>query len=67
MINHELIKYNNKLFFLYRKFKTHHVKSDKIHDLMYLLECNLVLKKTTEQNVEYLYYLKEVPDLEVLN
>jgi len=67
MINHELIKYNNKLFFLYRKFKINQVKSEKVHELMTLLECNLVLKKTTEQNVEYLYYLKEVPDLEVLD
>jgi hypothetical protein len=65
MINHELIKYDNKLYFVYRKYHASHIKENKIHELMNLLECNIVLKKTQDNVV--LYYLKEITDLEILN
>jgi hypothetical protein len=65
MINHELIKHQDKLYFVYRKFNANHIKEDKIHELMNLLECNIVLKKT-QKSVE-LYYLKEITELEILN
>jgi len=65
MINHEIVKHNDKLYFVYRKFQAHHVKEEKIHELMQLLDCNLVLKKT--QQSTQLYYLKEITDLDILN
>lgn len=65
MINHELVKYGDKLYYVYRKYKASHVKEDKITELMNLLECNLVLKKT--HGDIFLYYLKEVFELDILS
>ncbi len=65
MINHELVQHNGKLYFVYRKYKMGVVKEDKIHELMKLLECDIVLKKTNPDVI--LYYLKEISDLEILN
>lgn len=64
-MNKELINYQDKLYYVYRKFKITDVKKDKIHELMKLLDCNMVVKKNTQQNDEYLYYLREIPELEI--
>jgi len=63
MINHELINYNDKLYFIYRKYNASIVKEDKIIDLMKLLECDIVLKKNNQETI--LYYLKEIKELDV--
>jgi hypothetical protein len=65
MINHELIHHNNKMYFVYRKYKASLVKDDKVIELMKLLECDIVLKKTNPDVI--LYYLKEIPELEILS
>ena len=65
MINHEIIKYNDDLYFVYRKFKQSQIKEDKINELMKLLDCNLVLKKTEQEPI--LFYLKKIPELELIN
>jgi hypothetical protein len=62
MINHELINYNDKLYFVYRKYSASKVKENKIIDLMKLFECDLVLKKNNQETI--LYYLKEIKELD---
>jgi hypothetical protein len=64
MINHDLIKHQDKLYFVYRKFNTNQVKENKIHELMNLLECDIILRKT--QQTDELYYLKEIVELEII-
>jgi hypothetical protein len=65
MINHEIVKHNDKLYFVFRKYKASHIKQDKILELMKLLECDIVLKKNEQESI--LFYLKEIVDLDVLN
>jgi hypothetical protein len=65
VINHEFVKHQDKLYFVYRKFDMSKIKEDKIFELMKLLECDIVLKKQTENVI--LYYLKEIPELDIIN
>jgi hypothetical protein len=53
------------MYFVYRKYKASLVKDDKVIELMKLLECDIVLKKTNPDVI--LYYLKEIPELEILS
>lgn len=62
MINHELIKYQDNLYYVYRKFNSNKVKENKVHDLMRLLECDIVVKKTDAETI--LYFLRLIPELE---
>jgi len=66
MIKYEFINYQNKLYYVYRKFKISHLKSDRIHDLMRLLECDVVVKNKNQQEDEYLFYLKEIKELDII-
>jgi hypothetical protein len=61
MINHELINFQDKLYYVYRKYDINKVKQDKIHELMKLLECDIVVKKDNPNTM--LYYLREIPNL----
>lgn len=65
MINHKFLNHNDKLYFIYRKYKESQIKKDKINDLKELFECDIVLKNKNNEEV-YLLFLKEVAELEIL-
>lgn len=61
MLNKELINYQNKLFWVYRKVKSHHLKEGFINDLKDYWSCNLVVK-SRNQNDDTLLFLREIED-----
>ena len=66
MLNKELINYNNKLYWVYRKVKQHQVNSEKINDLREYWMCDLVVKHRNQQD-ELLIFLREIQEVELVN
>lgn len=65
MGKYEYINYQNKLYYVYRRVKTHHIKMDYVQDFRDFWLCDIVLKHN-HQNEETFVFLREIPDLEVL-
>jgi hypothetical protein len=65
MINHKFINHGDKLYYIYRMYKESHVKKEKINELKELLECDIILKNKNNEDY-YLFFLKEVTELEIL-
>lgn len=61
MIRQEIIKFNDNLYTVYRKFSEDAVRIDKVQQLRELLECDIVLKQNN-----WLFYCKLIPELEVI-
>lgn len=66
MLNKELVQYQNKLFWIYRKVKQHQVKSEHITDLKEFWHCDVVVKNRN-QNDELLLFLREITDAVIVD
>ena len=64
-LNKELVQYNNKLYWVYRKFKSSSIKEGKINDVKDLWNCDIVLK--TRNDSDELLFLREIPEIELVN
>lgn len=62
MIAKELIKYQDRLFWVYRRVNAEQVVEDKIQDLKEFWFCDIVLKQKTPQQGEVLIFLREIPE-----
>lgn len=61
MIRNELVKFNNNLYIVFRKYHEEKVRIDKVQELRELLGCDIVLK-----NNNVLFYCNLIPDLEII-
>jgi hypothetical protein len=61
MINKELITYNDKLYWVFRRVKEKHIKENHINDLRDIWSCDLVLR-TKNQDEVWLVYVVEIKD-----
>lgn len=64
MLNKELFNYGDKLYWIYRKVRISHVKSDKITALRDFWGCDLSLKETNPNGV--IMFLVEIPEAEII-
>lgn len=65
MLNKELINYNNKLYWIFRKIRENAIKEGRVNDVKILWDCDLVIRnKTQEQSV--LFFLREIPEVEII-
>lgn len=64
-LNKELVQYNNKLYWIYRKFKSSSIKEGKINDVRDLWNCDIVLKMRNDS--DELLFLREIPEIELVN
>ena len=65
MLSKELINYNNKLYWIYRKIRENAIKEGGVNDVKIFWGCDLVVRnKSNEENI--LYFLKEIPEAEVM-
>lgn len=64
-LNKELIKYQDKLYWVYRKLKQEQVKENSVQIIKEYWGCDLVLKQKTPQGEVFLFIV-EIPDLEVV-
>jgi len=57
----EIVNYQNKLYYVYRRFPKNRIKEGFINDVKELWHCDMVLKKKNEDD-ETLIFLVEIPD-----
>lgn len=64
-LNKELVKYQDRLFWVYRKLRQEQVRENLIQDIRQYWGCDLVLKQKTPQGEVFLFIV-EIPDLEII-
>jgi hypothetical protein len=67
MLNKELVNYQNKLYWVYRKVNQSHIDMVNVTELRDYWLCDITLKQKTSQNSEVLLFLREIPEAEVIN
>jgi hypothetical protein len=66
MLNKELVNYQNKLYWVYRKVNQSHIDMTNVTELRDYWLCDIILKQKTSQNSEVLLFLREIPDAEII-
>ena len=66
MLNRELVKYQDKLFWIYRKVKESHIVEGKVQEVKEFWMCDIVLKQKTSSNDEVLIFLREIPEAQIV-
>lgn len=65
ILNKELLNYNNKLYWVYRKIKINNIKDGKVNDVKEFWNCDVVLKMRNDS--DELIFLREIPEAELVN
>jgi hypothetical protein len=63
ILNKELLNYNNKLYWVYRRVRESSINIGKVNDAKELWLCDIVLKQRVQEN-DILIFLREIPDAE---
>ena len=61
MLNKELIHYNDKLYWVYRKVKQSQIKENHINDVKDMWLCDLVLRSKTQDETQ-LIFVREIEE-----
>jgi len=62
MIRTEMVKFNDNLYVVKRKFSAEVVRVDKVQELRQLLQCDIVLKQNG-----WLFYCELIPEAELVS
>jgi hypothetical protein len=65
MITKELVNYQDKLYYIYKKMKPHQIKDGYINDIREHLRCDVVVKNRIN-NDDTLLFLREIPEAEIV-
>jgi hypothetical protein len=65
MITKELVNYQDKLYYIYKKMKPHQIKDGYINDIREHLRCDVVVKNRIN-NDDTLLFLREIPEVEIV-
>ena len=65
MLNKELIHYNNKLYWVYRKVKQSHIKENHINDVKDMWLCDLVLRSKNQDETQLLF-VREIEEAKIV-
>jgi hypothetical protein len=66
MLKKDLINYQDKLYWIYRRLKQSSVREENVQIIKDFWYCDLVLKFRNNED-DSLLFLREIPDVEVLN
>ena len=66
MLNKELVNYQNKLYYIYKKLKQDRIVEGSVNDLKELWGCDIVVKSRIN-NDDTLLFLIEIPEAEIVN
>jgi hypothetical protein len=66
MLKKDLINYKDKLYWIYRRLKQSTVKEENVQIIKDFWYCDFVLKFRNNED-DSLLFLREIPDVEVLN
>lgn len=62
MLSKELIKYQDRLFYVYRRVRQGLINEDRIQEVKEFWFCDIVLKQKTSSNDEVYLFLREIVD-----
>lgn len=65
MLNKELVNYQNKLFYIYKKIKQDRIKDGYVNDIKDFWSCDVVVKSRVN-NDDTLLFLVEIPEAEIV-
>ena len=65
MLNKELINYNHKLYWVYRKVKQSHIKENHINDVKDMWLCDLVLRSKNQDETQLLF-VREIEEAKIV-
>lgn len=61
MLNKELVNYQNKLYYIFKRVRQNHIKEGFVNDVKEWWKCDVVLK-SKHQNDDNLLFLREIED-----
>jgi hypothetical protein len=64
MLNKELVTYQNKLFYVYKKIKQDRIRDGYVNDIKDFWSCDIVVKSRIN-NDETLLFLREIEEIQV--
>jgi hypothetical protein len=65
MLNKELVNYQNKLFYIYKKLKQDRLKEGYVNEVKDFWGCDIVVKSRIN-NDDTLLFLIEIPEAEIV-
>ena len=65
MLNKELVNYQNKLFYIYKKLKQDRLKEGYVNEVRDFWQCDLVVQSRIN-NDDTLLFLREIPEAEIV-
>ena len=65
MFNREIVNYDNKVYMVYRKLPVKRFNTAHTDELMEVWYCDITLRNTEENN-DYMYFLREIKDAEIV-
>jgi hypothetical protein len=66
MVPKEMVVYQNKLYYVYRKLKTSQIKEGYLNDIKELWFCDVVVKNKIQQD-ENLLFLREIEEATIVS
>jgi hypothetical protein len=66
MVPKEMVVYQNKLYYVYRKLKTSQIKEGYLNDIKELWRCDVVVKNKIQQD-ENLLFLREIEEATIVS
>ena len=66
MLQKEIVNYQDKLYWIYRKVKHHQVKEGSINDLKEFWLCDMVVRNKN-QNDDALLFLREIEEAVIVS
>lgn len=65
MLNKELVTYQNKLFYIYKKLRQDRIKDGYLNEVKDFWKCDIVVKSRIN-NDDTLLFLREIPEAEIV-
>jgi len=66
MLNKELLKYQDKLYYVFKKLKQSQVKEGYVNDVKEWWNCDVVVR-SRQQNDDTLIFLREIEDATIVS
>jgi hypothetical protein len=66
MLNKELVQYQDKLFWVYRRVKSTHIKEGSVSDLRDFWLCDVAVK-SRNNNDDFILFLREIEEAKIVS
>ena len=66
MLNKELVNYQDKLYWIYRRIKHSQVKEGSVNDLKEFWYCDMVVRNRNQQD-DTLLFLREIEEAKIVS